>query len=86
MKAIESIKAQISAIIVFTAKDFAELEQQEKNFSERIADALQRMEDAKVFTDSEIKEIRQYAYNTKNTRSNECYRDIKGAARMNFVF
>ena len=58
MKAIESIKAQISAIIVFTAKDFAELEQQEKNFSERIADALQRMEDAKVFTDSEIKEIR----------------------------
>ena len=30
MKAIESIKAQVSAIIVFTAKDFAELEQQEK--------------------------------------------------------
>ena len=86
MKAIESIKAQISAIIVFTAKDFAELEQQEKTFSERIVDAVKRMEDAGVFTDSEIKEIRQYAYNTKNTRSNECYRDIKGAARMNFVF
>ena len=86
MKAIESIKAQISAIIVFTAKTFEEMNQQEKNFSERIADALQRMEDAGVFTESEIKEIRQYANNTKNTRSNECYRDIKGAARMNFVF
>ena len=72
MKAIESIKAQISAIIVFTAKDFAELEQQEKTFSERIMDAVKRMEDAKVFTESEIKEIRQYANNTRNTRCNEC--------------
>ena len=38
MKAIESIKAQVSAIIVFTAKTFEEMNQQEKNFSERIAD------------------------------------------------
>ena len=86
MKAIESIKAQISAIIVFTAKDFAELEQQEKTFYERIVDAVKRMEDAKVFTDSEIKEIRQYANNTRNTRCSECWRDIRATMRGNFVF
>lgn len=86
MKAIESIKAQISAIIVFTAKDFAELEQQEKTFSERIMDAVKRMEDAKVFTESEIKEIRQYANNTRNTRCNECWRAIRATMRGNFEF
>lgn len=86
MKAIESIKAQISAIIVFTAKDFAELEQQEKTFSERIVDAVKRMEDAKVFNESEIKEIRQYANDTRNRRCNECWRDIRTTMRGNFVF
>ena len=86
MKAIESIKAQISAIIVFTAKDFAELEQQEKTFSERIMDAVKRMEAAKVFSDSEIKEIRQYANNTRSTRYNECRRDIRATVRGNFEF
>lgn len=86
MQAIESIKAQISVIIVFTAKDLAELEQQGETFSERIADALQRMEEAKVFTESEIKEIRQYANDTRNTRYNECWRDIRATMRGNFEF
>lgn len=86
MKAIESIKAQISAIIVFTAKDFAELNQQEKTFTERINDAVKRMEDSMVFNESEIKEIRQYANSTRNTRRNECWRDIKATMRGNFEF
>jgi hypothetical protein len=86
MKAIESIKAQISAIIVFTAKDFTELEQQEKTSCERIVDAVKRMKDAKVFTESEIKEIHRYAIYTRNTRSNECWRDIRAAMRANFEF
>lgn len=86
MKTIESIKAQISAIIVFTAKTFEEMNQQEKTFSERIMDAVKRMEDAKVFTESEIWEIRQYAHNTRITRGIGCWRDIRATMRGNFEF
>ena len=86
MKAIESIKAQVSAAVVFNAKTFDELHEQIKNASERILAACDRMKAAEVFTDGEITEIRQYAFELRDRRSNECWRDIRAAIRGNFEF
>lgn len=86
MKAIESIKEQVSAIIVFTAITLDECNDQNDAHRDRITEALDRMEKSKVFTKAEIDDVRKYAHNTRYTRYNECRRDIIAKARADFKF
>lgn len=86
MKAIESIKEQVSAIIVFTATTLDECNNQDDAYCDRIAEALDRMEKSKVFTKAEIDDVRKYANNTRFTRYDKCKRDIVTKMRAEFKF
>lgn len=86
MKAIESIKAQISAIVVFKANNLAELESEWISIGGRLNQGYEKMDKANVFKDEEKKEVRKYANDLRNTRYNECRRDIIESKRMDFVF
>lgn len=86
MKAIESIKAQISAIVVFNATNMVELEHEWISIGGRLNQGYEKMDNANVFNDDEKKEIRKYANDLRNTRYNECRRDIITSQRAEFVF
>lgn len=86
MNAIESIKEQVSAVVVFTAITLDECYDQDEALCDRIAEALDRMEKSKVFTKAEIDDVRKYAHNTRYTRYNECKCDIIAKARADFKF
>ena len=57
MNAIESIKEQVSAIVVFTAITLDECYDQDDALCDRITEALDRMEKSKVFTKAEIDDV-----------------------------
>lgn len=86
MKAIESIKAQISAIVVFKANNLTELEHEWISIGGRLNQGYEKMDKADIFKDEEKKEIRKYANDLRNTRYNECRRDIITSQRAEFVF
>lgn len=86
MKAIESIKAQISAIVVFKANNLAELESEWISIGDRLNQGYEKMDKANVFKDEEKKEVRKYANDLRNTRYSECRRDIITSQRAEFVF
>lgn len=86
MNAIESIKEQVSAVVVFTAITLDECNDQYDAHCDRIVEALDRMEKSKIFTKAEIDDVRKYAHNTRNTRYNECRRDIITKMRADFKF
>ena len=86
MKAIESIKAQISAIVVFKANNLAELENEWISIGGRLNQGYEKMENSNIFKDEEKKEVRKYANDLRNTRYNECRRDFITSQRAEFVF
>lgn len=86
MKAIESIKAQISAIVVFKANNLTELESEWMSIDGRLNQGYEKMDKANIFKDEEKKEVRKYANDLRNTRYNECRRGIIESKRMDFVF
>lgn len=86
MNAIESIKEQVSAVVVFTAITLDECYDQDDALCDRITEALDRMEKSKVFTKAEIDDVRKYAHNMRYSRLNNCKRDIIAKARADFKF
>ena len=86
MKAVESIKNQVSAIIVFKSESFDELSKEYRAIRERIDEGIARMEASEVFNENEIKEIKEYATGTLYRRQNEAHRDLRKIKRANFEF
>ena len=82
----EKIKNQISAIVVFKAASFQELDQEYNDLGARIEEGIERMKAAGVFAHHEIEEIRKYALSVRNNRYNAVYADIRGSIRNNFEF
>lgn len=82
----EKIKNQISAIVVFKAATFQELDQEFSDLGARIDEGIERMKAAGVFANHEIEEIRKYALNVRNNRYNTAHADVRGSIRNNFEF
>lgn len=82
----EKIKNQISAIVVFKAATFQELDHEFSDLGARIDEGIERMKAAGVFANHEIEEIRKYALNVRNNRYNAAYADVRGSIRNNFEF
>lgn len=80
------IKDQIDALIVFTATDFETLKEEKSHIIERCAEGIERMKEAKVFTDKEISEINLYCDSVINARHNSVRHDLANTIRTNFKF
>lgn len=86
MKAIESIKNQVSAIIVFKGESFDELSEEHRAICERIDEGIARMEASEVFSEDEIKEIKSYATGTLYRMYKEARTNLRTIKRANFEF
>lgn len=82
----EKIKNQVAEIVVFTGKSFEDIDQEYNEIGRRIDEGIERMKEAKVFSSSEIEEVRKYAINMINNRYDAAYSDIRGSIRSNFEF
>ena len=86
MKNIERIKEQVSAIVVFKSESFEQLREEFYDVTARIEDGLDRMNGLNVFSDDEVKQVRDYAYELRRRRYHECNRDITAVLRGSFEF
>lgn len=86
MKNIERIKEQVSAIVVFKSESFEQLREEFYDVTARIEDGLDRMNGLNVFSDDEVKQVRDYAYVLRHRRYHECNRDITAVLRGSFEF
>ena len=90
MKLIDSIKEQVSAIVVYKATTFEALEFEFNEIKARIEEGVDKMKEQNrittVFTDEEITEVNDYARELLCDRYRSAKTDIKGTMRRNFVF
>lgn len=86
MKAIESIKEQISAIVVFTATTLDKTEEQFETIRARITEGEERMKESELFTEEEIKDIHNYATKLLGNRYRGSRMDIQTKERAEFQF
>ena len=81
-----TIKNQVDELIQFTATSLDELSEQKSTFIDRLSEGVDKMKEAKVFTEMEIKEISQYGSHVLNTRFAEAKQEIANTIRKNFKF
>lgn len=81
-----TIKNQVDELIQFTATSLNELSEQKSTFIDRLSEGVDKMKEAKVFTEAEIKEISQYGVQILNARFAAAKQDITNTIRKNFKF
>lgn len=81
-----TIKNQVDELIQFTATNLDELSEQKSALIDRLSEGVDKMKEAKVFTEMEIKEISQYGIHVLNTRFAEAKQEIANTIRKNFKF
>ena len=81
-----TIKNQVDELIQFTATSFDELSEQKNTFLDRLSEGVDKMKEAKVFTEMEIKEISQYGLQVLNARFTSAKQEIANTIRKNFKF
>ena len=86
----DSIKEQVSAIVVYKATTFEALEVEFDEIKARVEEGIDKMKAQNgfttVFTDEEITEVNDYARELLCDRYRSCKTDIVGTTRRNFVF
>lgn len=86
MKNIERIKEQVSAIVVFKSESFEQLHEEFSDVTARIEEGLDKMKALNVFSEDEVKMVREYAFELRYRRYQECNRDITAVLRGSFEF
>ena len=81
-----TIKNQVDELIQITATSLDELSEQKSTFIDRLSEGVDKMKEAKVFTEMEIKEISQYGIHVLNTRFASARQEIANTIRKNFKF
>jgi hypothetical protein len=81
-----TIKNQVDELIQFTATNLDELSEQKSALIDRLSEGVDRMKEAKVFTEAEIKEISQYGVQVLNARFAAAKQEIANTIRKNFKF
>lgn len=82
----ENIKKQVIELITFKATTFEELTAEYDNLSHRINDGLNKMKATKVFTDAEIREVKDHAYSLMDSGYKATRGAIAATIRENFEF
>lgn len=81
-----TIKNQVDELIQFTATNLDELSEQKSALIDRLSEGVDKMKEAKVFAEMEIKEISQYGIQVLNARFAAAKQDITNTIRKNFKF
>jgi hypothetical protein len=81
-----AIKDQVDSIVKFTATTFDALAEERSKIQDRIVEGVEKMKEAKVFSEAEVKEISQYAVNVLNARYSSAKADITNDIRNTFEF
>lgn len=81
-----AIKDQVDSIVKFTATTFDALAEERSKIQDRIIEGVEKMKEAKVFSEAEVKEISQYAVNVLNARYSSTKADITNDLRNTFEF
>lgn len=81
-----TIKNQVDELIQFTATSLDELAEQKTTFIDRLSEGVDKMKEARVFTEMEIKEISQYGVQVLNARFASAKQELVSTIRANFKF
>lgn len=82
----EKIKQQIDQIISFKADSLEKLAEEYDSMHERIQQGIEKMQNSKIFTNDEIKEINTYAKTMLNQKHASARADLTKTLKENFVF
>lgn len=82
----ENIKKQIDGIVTYESSDLESLKKEYQELSLRINEGLSKMKAAAVFTESEIKEVGEYAKQLLVAKFEEAKQAIVDSIRESFEF
>jgi hypothetical protein len=82
----KKIKQQIDSIISFKANSLEKLTEEYDSIRERIQEGIEKMQNSKIFTNEEIKEINTYAKTMLNQKYTNARTDLTKTLKDNFVF
>lgn len=80
------IKDQVEALINFTATTIDSLTEERSTIQDRLIEGIEKMKEAHIFTDEEIKEISKYTMHVLNNRFNNAKAAIINELRATFTF
>lgn len=86
MNVIKKIKVQISDILIFTGKSMREIDAEYDSLGDRIHEGAEKMREACVFTESEIKDVQNFAHKLRLSRYIKARAIIQNGILENFVF
>lgn len=82
----EKLKQQIDSIVSFKADSLEKLTEEYDSIHERIQKGIEKMQNSKIFTNEEIKEINTYSRTMLNQKHASARADLTKTLRENFVF
>ena len=82
----KTIKDQISAIVVFKATTLSNLTDEYDAVRDRLAEGLDKMKNANIYSKAEVEEIRVYMYEVLNNRYASAKTDVVNKLRSEFQF
>ena len=82
----KTIKDQISAIVVFKATTLSNLTDEYAAVRDRLAEGLDKMKNANIYSKAEVEEIRVYMYEVLNNRYASAKTDVVNKLRSEFQF
>lgn len=80
------IKDQVDALVKFTATTIDALTDERSTIQDRLIEGIEKMKEAHIFTDEEIKEISKYTMHVLNNRFNNAKAAIINELRATFTF
>lgn len=86
MNAIERIKEQINALVEFKSVTFRELDDEWGVVGDRLVEGLEKMKSAGVFSETEIEDVKKYAFSLKRNRFDQVRSSIWNGMRDSFEF
>lgn len=80
------IKDQVDSLVKFTATTIDALTDERSTIQDRLIEGIEKMKEAHIFTDEEIKEISKYTMHVLNNRFNNAKAAIINELRATFTF
>ena len=82
----QAITSQVESLVQYKGETFDAINQEYDSLKDRIEEGIQKMKESNVFTDSEIKQVRDFAMNLLGVRYREMKDTITKNMRESFQF
>ena len=82
----QAITSQVESLVQYKGETFDAINQEYDSIKDRIEEGVQKMKESNVFTDSEIKQVRDFAINLLGVRYRETKDTITKNMRESFQF